>query len=232
MKFATWNCAMALQKKFEKLLTLEADILVVQECSRRFIKEIIGREGWTAAWFGKNPNKGLAVLVRAPWTIREANVLKPRWAGKVLIDGPAPIALFPVWACKSKRPAAEYIEQVHLLLDIIEKSPLPSFTIVAGDFNSNTRWDGEHRLKSHSAAVDRFRGLGLESAYHFSFGEPHGAERRETFWFTRNKSKTYHIDYAFLSRALLPRLKRVEVGHHGDWLSLSDHAPVLVELDL
>jgi len=124
MKLVTWNCAMALQKKFEKLLTLDADIFVIQECSQSFIEQISRSEGWSSVWLGKNLNKGLAVLVRAPWTIREAQALKPKWAGKLVIDGRAFIELFPVWGCKSKSPAKEYIEQVHLLLDIIEQTSL------------------------------------------------------------------------------------------------------------
>jgi endonuclease/exonuclease/phosphatase family metal-dependent hydrolase len=232
MKVVTWNCAMALQKKFQKLLTLDADIIVIQECSQPFIEQINRSKGWSSVWFGNNLNKGLAVLVRAPWTIRGAQTLKPRWAGKLVIDGPTSIELFPVWACKSNRPAAEYIEQVHLLLDIIEQTSLSPFTIVVGDFNSNSKWDGDYGLHSHSAAVDRFRKLGLESAYHVFSGERQGAERRPTLWFRKNKETAYHIDYAFLSPSLLSKLRGVTVGRRGDWLSSSDHAPVLVDLDL
>ncbi len=48
----------------------------------------------------------------------------------------------------------------------------------------------------------------------------------------RIKDTAYHIDYAFLSRPLLSKLRSVVIGRCDDWLSLSDHAPVLVELDL
>ena len=132
---------MALQKKHEKLLKFGADIMVIQECSRRFIRQINRSEGWSSAWFGKNPNKGLAILARAPWIIRESQALRPKWTARVVIDGPKSIELFPVWACKSNRPAKEYIEQVHGLLDFIERTSLFPFTIIVGDFNSNSRWD-------------------------------------------------------------------------------------------
>ncbi len=202
MELVTWNCAMALQKKLQKFLTLGADIMVIQECSRAFIKQINRSEGWSSAWFGKNPNKGLAVLVRAPWIIREARALKPKWAAKLVVDGPTSIELFPVWACKGDSPAEEYIGQIHLLLDIIEQTPLSPFTIVVGDFNSNSIWDSEDGTNNHSAAVDRFRELGLESAYHVFSGDSQGAERRPTHWHKKNKDAAYHIDYAFLSRRL------------------------------
>jgi hypothetical protein len=58
------------------------------------------------------------------------------------------------------------------------------------------------------------------------------AERHPTLWFRKNKDNHYHIDCAFLSRPLLSKLRNVVVGPRDDWLSFSDHAPVLVELDL
>jgi exonuclease III len=223
---------MALHKKFSKLLALDADINVIQECARPFIEQMNRPGAWSSTWFGKNPNKGLGILVRAPWSIREAQKLKPKWAGKLLIDGPERIELFPVWACMGEIHAARYIGQVHCLLDMIEETPLSPHAIVVGDFNSNSIWDDEHGLNHHSAAVDRFGKLGLESAYHVFSGDRQGAERNPTFWFRKNKKTVFHIDYAFLSRPLLSKLKRVLVGRCDDWLSLSDHAPVLVDLDL
>jgi len=54
--------------------------------------------------------------------------------------------LFPVWACEDKSSGTEYIEQVHLLLDIIQLTPLAPCAIFAGDFNSNAKWDGGYVL--------------------------------------------------------------------------------------
>jgi exonuclease III len=231
MKLVTWNCAMALHKKFEKLLKFDADIIVVQECSQAFVKQTGHSQGWSSTWFGKNLNKGLGVLVRAPWNIREARALKPQWIAKLVIDGPVSIDLFPVWACVGTRRAEAYIGQVHRLLDSIERKSPAAFTIILGDFNSNSIWDHQHRINSHSDAVERFRKLGFKSAYHEYFQGAQGAERHPTYWHTKKKTKPFHIDYVFLSAKLSSRLKRVEVGHHKDWLSCSDHAPVVVELD-
>jgi exodeoxyribonuclease-3 len=234
MELVTWNCATALRQKYPRILNLGADVIVVQECSQPFIEQINRSEGWSAVWFGGDPNKkGLAVLARAPWTIRDgARVLQPKWAAKVVVDGTTSIELYPVWACTNKDPAREYIEQVHLLLDIIEQRPPSPCTIVVGDFNSNSKWDSDYGLTNHSAAVERFRELGFSSAYHEFFGYLQGAERHPTLWFRKNKNNPYHIDYVFLSRPLLSKIKNVEVGASDEWLSLSDHAPLLVELDL
>jgi exonuclease III len=205
--------------------------MVIQECSRTFIRQTGSAEGWTSAWFGENANKGLGVLVKAPWNIREARALKPQWIAKLAIDGPVSIDLFPVWACVGTRRAEAYIGQVHRLLDSIERKSTSEFTIVLGDFNSNSIWDHQHRINSHSDAVERFRKLGFKSAYHEYFRGAHGAERHPTYWHTKNKKKPFHIDYVFLSGQLLSKLKRVTVGRSNHWLSYSDHAPVVVELD-
>ncbi|MGA8676641.1 MAG: endonuclease/exonuclease/phosphatase family protein [Candidatus Acidiferrales bacterium] len=232
MKFATWNCSGALHKKHQKLLTLDAELMVIQECSKPDIEQLSRSGAWSCWWVGGNPiKKGLGVLVKAPWVVRKAEDLTPKWAGNLVIDGPASIELFPVWACKDDSSTEEYIEQVHLLLDIIEKTPISPFAIVAGDFNSNLIWDRDYK-KNHSAAVERFRKLGMKSAYHEYFGISQGAERHATHWHLKKKKPGYHVDYAFLTRPLLSKLRRVVVGRCDGWLSLSDHAPVLVELDL
>ena len=41
-----------------------------------------------------------------------------------------------------------------------------------------------------------------------------------------------HSDYAFPSQPIVSKLKNIVIGRCDDSLSLSDHAPVLVELDL
>jgi exodeoxyribonuclease-3 len=232
MKFATWNCAGGLKRKHQKLLSLAASVMVVQECLQSDVEEFSRTPEWSFSWFGKNPNKGLGVLVKAPWIIREAHALTPKWTGKIVVDGPTSVELFPVWAHKSERPTTEYIEQVHCLLDIMEKTPISALTIVAGDFNSNSMWDGDYK-NDHSAAVERFRRLGMESAYHAFRAISQGAERNPTHWNNKMaKDAPYHIDYVFLSYPLLSKLRNVQVGSYDEWRSSSDHAPVLVELDL
>lgn len=144
-------------------------------------------------------------------------------------DGYAPIQLFAIWAHVDS--PAEYIEQVHLLLDIIERTPVPSNAVMAGDLNSNAKWDRDYGSKSHCVAVERLLKLGFKSAYHEFFKCLQGAEEHPTFWLTKNKNRSYHTDYIFLSRSLSPKCKKVELGACDEWLGFSDHAPLLVELD-
>jgi len=232
MKFATWNCSGALHSKHRQLFSLDAALMVIQECSKQDVEQLTRSKGWSSWWVGSDSaKKGLAVLAKPPWFVREAKALTPKWSGRVVIDGPATIELFPVWAHKSENPAIEYIEQVHLLLDVVESATISPFTIIAGDFNSNSIWDKWYK-KNHSSALERFRKLKMESAYHLYSGSQQGAERDPTHWNLKKKDAAFHIDYVFLSSPLLSKLTNVVVGSYDDWLSSSDHAPMVIKLNL
>ena len=72
--------------------------------------------------------------------------------------------------------------------------------------------------------------FGLVSAYHEFFGEAPSHESQPTFYLYRHLDKPAHLDYCFIPRAWLPRLKRVTVGEHREWSQFSDHMPMTVEL--
>jgi endonuclease/exonuclease/phosphatase family metal-dependent hydrolase len=101
--------------------------------------------------------------------------------------------------------------------------------MLIGDLNSNTRWDEWDRWWNHSDVVNDLKVLGLESCYHRDFNEEQGKETRPTFFMYRKLEKPYHIDYAFLSQALLPNAK-LEIGDIDTWLEHSDHMPVVVDI--
>ena len=230
MRIVTWNCCGGLKAKFSKLVAMDADVLVIQECLRPFVDEQNKLQGWSCAWIDGD-KKGLAVFARMPWAILDAHPLPPKLSGMAMVDGPARVELYPVWTQVSKNPTLEYIEQIHLLLDTIERTPISTGRVVLGDFNSNARWDADYGEKSHSRAVDRFRKLGMESAYHTFTGEVHGSETNQTHRNNKNK-QNYHVDYAFLAQTLLSKLKSATVGPLEEWLSFSDHAPLILDLDV
>jgi exodeoxyribonuclease-3 len=74
------------------------------------------------------------------------------------------------------------------------------------------------------------------SAYHLAHGEEQGSETIPTlYWRDRRKDgPTYHIDYVFVPAAWMPRMREVRVGTFDDWcgVGLSDHAPIVVDIDV
>ena len=68
------------------------------------------------------------------------------------------------------------------------------------------------------------------SAYHEWNAEAHGREKTPTYYFLWKEDRPYHIDYCFVPRNWLPRVRHVEIGSFDAWKSHSDHRPLLVEI--
>ena len=69
MRISTWNCQMGLEKKIDDLLSLDADVAVVPECSEKSAIAL-RRRGLSTLWSGSNPHKGLGIICRQGWLIR------------------------------------------------------------------------------------------------------------------------------------------------------------------
>lgn len=101
-------------------------------------------------------------------------------------------------------------------------------TVIMGDFNDNASYKSGHWRQ----LLDLLRPLGLVSAYHEYFREPCGSESRPTHFFTGKETSPFHLDYCFVPQDWAPRIRIVEVGTYSAWHSVSDHAPLIVDLDL
>lgn len=232
MRIVTWNCAGALRRKRAALDALNADVLVIQECENPAVSADRSYREWAerhaGQWVGSNKNKGLGVFVRpghslavAPWIASGLQCFLP-----CLIDG---MPLLAVWTKKSDSDRYDYIGQLWLWLQTHAGFLRGERALLVGDLNSNAIWDHLHRGCCHSDVVRLLESLGLHSLYHRTREELHGQERTPTFFLQRNPAKPYHIDYAFLSACLLEGA-RIEIGPPADWLALSDHMPLVVDL--
>ena len=74
--------------------------------------------------------------------------------------------------------------------------------------------------------VKQLADAGLSSLYHQLSGEDQGNESSATFFMQRKLEKPYHIDYIFLSQALL-QAATLKVGQPQQWLQHSDHMPLI-----
>jgi exodeoxyribonuclease III len=155
-----------------------------------------------------------------------------------VIGGPMTFHLLAVWAqnmsggIRRKRQPGPLRLALNHYRDFLASAP----TVVAGDFNNNVIWHRPGWRMNHCNAVAALEGLGLVSAYHAARGEAQGCESEPTlYWRDRRKDgPTYHIDYVFLPRLWLDRVREVRVGSFEDWCGarLSDHVPVAVTVDL
>lgn len=233
MRIVTWNCNGALRRKFHHLDQFAADVVVVQECEdpAQSDSEYMKWAG-VYVWRGKNKNKGIGVFARTSKTIRaldwEANGLEQFLPVQIGDD----FTLLAVWTKYNGAPTFGYIGQFWKYLQL-NKDNISGCTIICGDFNSNAIWDKPRRHWNHTDCVNELSELGFASVYHVLRGEEQGKELSPTLYLHRNERKPYHIDYIFsLAKIAADDSSLIQVGHHTEWLSISDHMPMISDLPI
>lgn len=229
MRIVSWNCNGALRKKLDAVRTLNADVYVIQECEdpeRCTDKEY---QAWAENhhWIGSNKNRGLGVFAKRDIVLAKHHLDQCSFELFLPCIIAGNIALLAVWTRYSL--TQRYIGQLWSFLQLHKEFLRCENAICIGDLNSNVCWDYKHQWWSHSHVVEELLDVGCSSIYHHERGEVQGQESTPTFFLHRRLDKPYHIDYAFLSQALLNG-SSVEVGQPDNWLEYSDHMPLVVEL--
>lgn len=248
MKIVTWNCNGALRRKTNEIDSLNADILIIQECEDPAQSTMLYRE-WAGdyLWVGTSKNKGIGVFPKNGNTIKSLN-----WNGQFKIEGlltkspsltwkTSDLNLFlpfklnnemtvlAVWTKGNDSQIFGYMGQFWKYLQIHRNDLKSEKTMIVGDFNSNAVWDKSDRWWSHSDVIAELKEIGISSLYHEQFNERHGEESSPTFYLHRREEKPYHIDYAFLSSDIIYKSK-LSMGRREDWISVSDHMPLNIEV--
>ena len=227
MKILSWNCNQNFSKKYEHIESINADISIIQECER--LKEDHFPEA-KFFWTGKNESKGLGILVRNQRAfldpIHNTNLINFL---PINVDG---LRVLGVWAYNhravkfGKNLSGNTIDAINFYEDWLTEKSQPC--IFGGDFNNAPQWDKKDNLNNFQNINSRLNHLGFESAYHTSTKEVFGSETSHTFFHTKNESNKYHIDYLYL-RSL--KLKSMRVGTYDDWIKLSDHTPLILDIE-
>jgi endonuclease/exonuclease/phosphatase family metal-dependent hydrolase len=146
----------------------------------------------------------------------------------VSVGGPTPLTLLAVWTQKGDEGnySADLLRAIDLYAD-----DLGQRAIVVGDFNSNAIWDERWAdSATHSMVVARLAEAGLTSLYHAQTGEQQGSETVPTLAFKGDPAKPFHLDYCFASSDLIDAGARLEIRPVAEWVGLSDHAPLVIDL--
>lgn len=223
---------MAFRRKWQYLLPYQPDIMVIQECeheSKYKPSEIIPDYN-EFLWFGDNVNKGVGILSFHDYHIKVSDDYDESYRyviPLILTQQDRSINLFAIWAMPDKVKANSYVGQIWNALDHYQ-SLLKSPSILIGDWNSNQIWDTERKNGNHTMCVDLLAEQNILSLYHHQFDELHGFESTPTIYLLKQKHKPYHLDYCFLQKEMIDSSTHLEVGQPDEWLSRSDHMPLII----
>ncbi len=213
---------------------MKPDVLVIQECENiEKLKPFLDKINYNnILWYGKNPNKGMAVLSFNHCSIEIKKEFNPDYEYILPIDLKcfnAYTNLFCIWAMPHEKDKKKnYVGQIWGAMNHY-KNLLNHPSILIGDFNSNSFWDDKIKQGNHSDLVNLLASKGIKSLYHLRKQIQHGNEKDPTFFLVKNKQKPYHLDYCFTSQNMIINQTKIKVGKYADWIKLSDHMPLIIE---
>jgi hypothetical protein len=227
-RVVSWNCGTAFHAKSQPIADLSPDLLVVQETEARAFTD--------AVWIGKSPRKGLGVHAAVGQSVLMAPGYDPvhRWfAPTVWTRSRGTTEVLAVWAMNhrgdpERKAHGQTLRAFQAYAPWLASHP----TVIIGDFNANAIWDLPRVPGTYHDTKRELEALGYVSVYHARSGEPHGSESEPTFYFYRHEGKPYHIDYCYLPAVWLPRVRAFQIGRYSEWGALSDHMPLIPDLEL
>ena len=235
MKLICWNCNCALRKKYKFLSGYQPDILV---CPESESPEQLNHFNETITcnrhiWVGNRLTKGLSVLTFNGYTAEVAPFYNPafQYILPIMITTPRKhtFLLLAVWTKATSQVSRGYIAQACMAIQFY-RPWLDENTIIAGDFNSNKLWDHNSRHNyNHSKFLELLERDRFTSLYHHCYRELQGAETHPTMFLHKDFHRSYHIDYIFINSSKLFLVRNFTVGEYQDWISASDHMPLIME---
>ncbi len=223
MRIVGWNTRQGGgHTKYEHLGELSPDVAVLPEYGDLPCGPPPGVTDGRFLDFGTAGERGIGVVAAPAWTISAADVLpiSGEVVGAVEVCGDLEVNVIAVWACLSGRPAVNpVVEAATAWADWVHTRP----TVVIGDFNTGFHWTDAKGSGAHSPIVEALAALGLRQVCCSSTDH----DGPTTHWHGGTK-KSFHIDHVFVSSDLA--VASWGVGLHHPWASLSDHAPIVVDV--
>ena len=221
MRLLTWNCRRGpLETKLRALEHLRADIVVLTE-ARRPHDDLPNSH-----WFGE---RSLGVLVLAGPELRlERPSSGAGCVHRLSVSGAHSFDLIATWTY----PPPSYLGAFTRGMQQLRGTTRRGSTVLMGDLNGGPQFD---KPRSRLRWSDAFAQLSIEdlhSAYHTIRSVTHGSEVEATHWHLSDAERPFHIDYCFAPSSWLRQATSLTVGSHTEWSALSDHAPVILDVDL
>ncbi|MCM1005793.1 MAG: hypothetical protein NC402_05795 [Prevotella sp.] len=226
MKIVSWNANSKFREKYNEILRLDADVYVIQECENpATCKDAEYRAFFANAfWAGQYNYKGLMVLTTRP----DVKLERLNWPGDdkryfIPLRVNDRFTLVGAWACDP------YCEELFDWVEVV-KNRLDDETVIIGDLNSNVVLDPKHLRKSGKSfgmVLQTLTAFDIEDMWHYHHKEEQGKESTPTFYLYRHLDKPYHLDHCLANKELVSDIK---IHARWQWLTLSDHLPVEIEV--
>ena len=258
MKIVSWNCRYGLTK--EKITALfaaeyKADLYAIQEVTNNEdtladFKDL----GENQDLYGdhkefewndkKGGDLGIAIFSKKYKIERiSGNWNKYRYVVPYSIcraNGEEICKVIHIWtktADKNLNDSEDYIQQViHACEDDSLKSilfPENKKAIWLGDFNSSLQLSQKRYKALHEKFLKIMDKHGYKSAWHLANHVEHGKERpnNRTFFQQYITTNSFFNDYIFINPDVCS-LKKSSVAHFKQFIGISDHCPIMAELEL
>ena len=242
MRLITWNCRVGnFRDKVKHIAGYKPDILAVQEV--QLIDDVTTLEGDIQPAYKHRPNfpdlssrstgmfsynKDIIITAVDDPDQQDWRFSFRRYQAKL---GDLSFQVVNVWPFASKDDHKGAYRQIHKALKDKEcrkwvNSGLP--TVILGDFNNNASY-----IHYDWSELEELLGsLDLGSAYHHYFHEKFGKESCPTYFHKGQSVTKVQLDYCFLPKNWLPMIDSVKVCDYSEWEHISDHVPLIVDLNL
>ena len=234
MRIFSWNCKMRFRDDYIHAIKYKPDLMIIPECES--LDKITAPEKSDSYWIGDNIHKGLGIFAFNGYKIEVYKNYTDRFKyilPLTLSNETISYKVIAVWTKKveeKKKNHINYIKQLYFALKEYEEFLDNDNVIICGDLNSNLFWERTGIDKNHQDVLDQLSIKNLYSAYHHFHSEKQGKETQATYYHYHKKDRPFHIDFCFLSKNLMEKLKNMEVGKYEDWIKLSDHVPLIIDI--
>ena len=232
MKIITWNCNGKFSEKFPAILEENADIYVIQECENPSIIDSNEYKDFASNyfWVGENQYYGLGIFARDDVKLELVDLDDNGLRYFIPVRVNDEFNLLGVWT----NPDMDGNKSIHYPKEITkyydEHKDSGFFNedmIICGDFNCDVRLKGAHAKNVHEV-IEKLSEYGLTDTYHYLNNEKQGEESQPTFFMYRHLDKPFHLDHVFAKKG---RIGDLQIGDEEKWIKLSDHLPLIFEIE-
>lgn len=233
MKIVAWNCYQKFRECFKDIIKEDADIYVIPECEDPAISKSEEYREFASNyyWVGENKMKGFGIFARdsVKMDLVDLDDNGLRYFIPVRINDS--FNLLGVWTNPDmeKGKVVEYPNEITRYYELHKDSGFfNEDMIICGDFNCDVSLNNKTHGRNVLKMIDKLSEVGLVDTYHYLNDEKQGEESQPTHYWLFKLENPFHLDHVFAAPG---RVRKFEIGDADEWLGLSDHMPIIFEID-